>query len=258
MLRNGSKYLITVLLVAFSFAALGCMAGYRSTTKNGHETVYKVDDDGNKTLIYEIDPDGAVTIHDETDPRAQQLMKAEAARERAEAADVERIELIKAAPKRAQGEAILVAIHSVELGPKLKEAQHSQGAVTAEVLKNFESDKVIQLVSVGDTNSQKWTQIAKMYSGQSANQAPESDVTVVTKARLKEVFGVSKSSGKPASAWYIVYEATVRCNYLPNEYAVTEEGNMFRNVEVTKRFTDKIKAVIKNDIGPTLPADRSL
>jgi hypothetical protein len=45
---------------------------------------------------------------------------------------------------------------------------------------------------------------------------------------------------------------------LPAEFTVTEEGNVLLNAQVSSRFVEKIKAVIKNQIGPTIPADRSL
>lgn len=258
MSRTALKFLIAVLLAAFAFAAFGCMAGYRTTTKNGHESVYRVDEDGTKTLVYEKAKDGTVTIHDETDPKAQQIMEAQVAMEESKAADLARIERIKAAPKREWGEPIFVALYDVELGPKLKEAQHSEAAVYAEVAKNFESDDVIQLVSASDLKNRQFVEMAKMYQGKSSKEAPPADVNVVSKAYLKEVYGLSKSTGKPASAWYVVFEAVVSCNYLPASYTITEEGNMFQNAEITRRFAEKVKTVIKTNIGPTLPADRSL
>ena len=55
-----------------------------------------------------------------------------------------------------------------------------------------------------------------------------------------------------------MYEATITSNYWPAEYTVTEEGNIFRNAEVTTRLAEQIKSVIKDKIGPTIPADREL
>lgn len=258
MSRTISQYLAAALIAGLVFATFGCGAGYRTSTRNGHESVYRVDEEGNKTLVYEVAKDGTVTIHDETDPRAQQVASAIANVERSQAADAERIESIRAATKREPGAPIRVALHDVALGPKLKEAQHADGAVTAEVLKNFESDEIIHLVSASEVKNREFVELANKYRGESSKKAPPSDVDVVSTARLKEVFGINKSTGKPASAWYVVFEATISCNYLPAEYTVTEEGNLFQNTEVTKRFANRIKAVIKNDIGPTLPVDRSL
>jgi hypothetical protein len=45
---------------------------------------------------------------------------------------------------------------------------------------------------------------------------------------------------------------------VPAEYTVHEKGTVFQNVQATKRFANEIKRVIKKEIGPTLPADRTL
>jgi hypothetical protein len=232
--------------------------GYRTSTRNGHEKVYRVEEDGSKTLVYEIAKDGTVTIHDETDPRAQKLQEAQRRAEMSLAADAERLERIKAAPKRKPGAPILVALHKTELGPKLKESQHSEGAVFEEVYKNFRNDDVIRLVESSKMQANEWGQLAKAWSGKSTKSAPAADVEVRSKGYLKEKVGINKSTGKVGSMWVVVFEATVSSNYLPNTHTVTEEGNIFRNQEVTRRLTDKIKHVIKNEIGPSLPADRNI
>lgn len=256
MSRTVSRFLMVTLIAAFVGFVSGCMSGYRTTTKNGHEKTYYVDDDGNKTLVYEKDKDGRITIHDESDPKAQEIMRAQAAAEQSEIADLERIEQIKAAPKRAQGEPILVIFYDIELDPKLAEAQHSDHAIYKEVVQHFEDDDVIRLVSGGNSTAREIQQMTKLMAGESTKAAPPSDVDVVSRAYLKEVYGLR--DGKPASAMYVVFEARVACNYLPAEFTVSEEGNLFRNGDVARRFAEKIKDVIKNDIGPTLPADRSL
>jgi hypothetical protein len=83
-------------------------------------------------------------------------------------------------------------------------------------------------------------------------------VNVVSRGYLKEVYGFDKKTGKPASMMAVVFEATITCNYLPAEFTVSEEGNVLLNKQVSSRFADKIKFVIKNQIGPTIPADRDL
>lgn len=259
MARNGSR-LSTIVTVALSFFILyGCMAGgYRTSTRNGHEKVYRVKEDGSKTLVYEIAKDGTVTIHDETDPRSQQVQEAQRRAEMSLAADAERLERIKAAPKREPGAPIFVALHETEVGPKLKEAQHSEGAVFKEVHKHFQNDKVIRLVSASQMQSSEWSQVAKALSGKSTKSAPAADVEVWSKAHVEEKYGINKQTGKLGSMVVVVFEATISSNYLPDTHTVTERGNIFRNGEVARRLADKIKYVIKNQIGPTLPADRDL
>jgi hypothetical protein len=232
--------------------------GYSSSTRNGHEKVYRVDEDGSKTLVYEVAKDGTVTIHDDTDTRAQQVQEAQRRKEMSLAADAARLERIKAAPKRKPGDPVFVALHETELDAKLKEAQHSEGAVFEEVHKNFQNDDVIRLVNSNQMQASEWGQLAKAWSGKSAKSAPAADVEVWSKGYLKEKFGINKKTGKPGSMWVVVFEATVSSNYLPSTHTVTEEGNVFRNQEVTRRLAEKIKQVIKNEIAPTLPADRSL
>ena len=256
MSRTTSRFLIVALVAVFAVSVAGCMSGYRTSTKNGHEKVYYVDDDGNKTLVYETAKDGTVTIHDESDPRAQQVMQAQAAAESSEIADLERIEHIKTAPRRAPGEPIFIILYDIELDPKLAEAQHSDHAIYQEVAQHFQNDDVIRLVSGNTSASREIQQMTKRMAGESTRTAPPSDVDVVSRAYLKEVYGLR--DGKPASAWYVAFEARITCNYLPAELTVTEEGNMFRNGEVARLFAEKIKDAIKNEIGPTLPADRSL
>lgn len=259
MARNRTL-LSTIALVALSSIFLvSCMAGgYTTTTKNGHEKVYRNNEDGSKTLVYEIAKDGTPTIYDEADPRAQEIIEAERRAEAARVADEERVARIEAAPKRGPGEPIYVVLNETELDNKLRESQHSEGAVFAELEKHFENDDVIRLVASSAANANEWGQLAKAWKGESTKSAPASDVDVHSKAYLEEKVGINKKTGKVGSMWVLVFEATVSSNYLPITVNVAEEGNVFQNAEVTRRLADKIKRAIKDDIGPKLPADRSL
>ena len=259
MARHGIR-VSTIVTIALSCIFLyGCMAGgYSTSVRNGHEKVYRVEEDGSKTLVYEIAKDGTVTIHDEADPRSQQIQEAQGRAEMSRVADAERLERIKAAPKREPGAPIYVALYETELGAKLKESQHSEGAVFEEIQKNFQNDKVIQLVERSQMQASEWSQLAKAWNGKSTKSAPAADIEVRSAGYLKETVGINKQTGKVGTMWVVVFEATVSSNYLPDTRTVTEEGNIFRNQEVTRRLADKIKHVIKNEIGPMLPADRSI
>lgn len=250
---------VTIVFVALSvLAVFGCGAGYRTSVRNGHETVYYVDEDGNKRAVYEIAKDGTVTIHDETDPRAQQVMAQQERMEQAKVLEAERIERIAQAPKRRPDEPIFVALHAVQLDDQLKQAQHSEGAVDEQVRGQFDKDPVIRLIGMDAMKQSDWAKLGKVMSGKSENEAPAADVEVISRGYLKEIYGFDKKTGKPASMMAVVFSATIRCNYLPSEYTVTEEGNVLLNKQVSDRFVEKVKAVIKNQIGPTIPADRSL
>jgi hypothetical protein len=237
---------------------VGCGAGYRTVVNNGSKKVYRVDDEGKKTLVYEVSKDGVTTIHDESDPMAQQQVAAQERAAQAQQAEEERLESIRQAPKRRIGDPIYVALYDIQLGEKLQQAQKSDGAVDAQYRKEFESDGVITLVSNEDLKKGEYTQIANAMAGMSPNRAPAADVDVVSKAYVKEVVGINKQTGKPGSMMAVVFEATISSNYLPAEYTVTEQGNIFQNVQVTKRFADEIKSIIKETIGPTLPANRNI
>jgi len=247
------------LCIALSaLVVLGCGAGYRTTVKNGHESVYHVDENGNKTLVYEIAKDGTVTIHDENDPKAQAIMAEQERMEQAQALEEERIERIKRSPKRQPEDPIFVALYDVELDEKLKQAQHSDGAVNQQIRGEFDKDPVIRLIGMDSMKQSDWEKLGKALGGRSVNEGPPADVDVVSRGYLKEVYGFDKKTGKPASMVAVVFEATITCNYIPAEYTVTEEGNVLLNKQVSSRFADKIKFVIKNQIGPTIPADREL
>jgi hypothetical protein len=250
---------VASICIALSLlVVIGCGAGYRTTVKNGHETVYYVDEDGNKKLVYEIAKDGTVTIHDENDPKAQQLIAQQERIEQAKVLEEERIARIEQAPKRQPDDPIFVAMYDVELDEKLKQAQHSEGAVNQQIRGEFDKDPIIRLIGMDSMKDNDWAKLGKALGGRSVNEGPASDVNVVSRGYLKEVYGVDKKTGKPASMVAVVFEATITCNYLPATFTVSEEGNVLLNKQVSSRFADKIKYVIKNQIGPTIPADRDL
>ena len=149
-------------------------------------------------------------------------------------------------------------IHEVELSEDLRQAQHTEGAVQEQLRKEFEGDTVIAVVDPAVSQGRELTQAFRILAGQAPSQAPPADVEVVTRAYVQEKVGINQSTNKVGSYAAVVFEATITSNYLPAEHTVTEEGSIFRNVEVTHRLAEKIKAVIKNEIGPTIPQDRNL
>lgn len=250
------KYGVLVATVSLVLLAYGCGAGYRTTVKNGHEKVFRVDEEGNKTLVYEVTKEGALKVHDKSDPRAQRAVEEQERREQMQLAKVERIERIRRAPKRKPSDPIYVMLVETKLDRALTDTEKSKGAVFDEIRKGFKNDPVIELVH--NVQKSELSALGKMLSGQHPDTSPPADVTVISKGYIKEVVGINKKTGKPGKMAAVVFEATIKSNYLPAEYTVSEQGNIFRNVEVTKRFTDKIKKIIKKDIGPTVPADRKL
>jgi hypothetical protein len=237
----------------------GCaVGGYRTTTKNGHEKVYRMDE-GEKKLVYEVDPDGTLTVYDEADPRAQRMLEAEAQKEAMAAAEIARQERIATAPKRDDSDPIRVILHEIVLSEDLQSAQHTEGATDHQLRAQFDNDPILAMVPPSAAHGNELTQAFRMLAGQTPEPAaPSADVEVVTVARLEKKVGINKATNKVGEYVAVVFESTITSNYLPAEYTVTEEGNVFRNVEVTERLAEKVKGVIKEKIGPTIPADRDI
>jgi len=262
MWRVGSvrnRLIMSGVLIMAVMLMFGCVGThYNTKTVNGHKTVTKVDEEGNKTLVYEVNKDGSAVIHDETDPMAQQYLTEKRRAEQARLDEDSRQERIRNAKKRNTADPIYVALLPTELGANLASAQHSEGAVYEQIRKEFKDDPVIRLVSNEDLRKREWTQIGKALTGGSSSMVPAADITVRSNGDLKEVVGISRKTGKPAKGVQIVLEANISSNFLPAEYSVKETGNVFNNVEMTRKFAAQIKEIIKNRIGPEIPADRSL
>jgi len=258
----GTRPRLVLALIAVLFVVGCATTGYRTSTTNGHEKVYKVDEEGNKNLVYEVTADGTLTVHDDSDPRAQKMLAAKEQQKQWEALEGERIAQIKAAPKRAANDPIRVILHPMDVEEKLSQAQHTEGAIEEQFRKQFAGDRIIRVVNPVVSKGSEITQVFMMLRGETPTKAasagPAADVEVMTRAYVEEKAGYNKSTKKLGTYAALVYEATIKSNYLPAEYTVTEQGNVFRNAEVTKRLAAQIKSVIKNKIGPTIPADRKL
>jgi hypothetical protein len=118
--NSKAKLLLMPVLVAVVFSLLACGAGYRTVIVNGEKKVYKVDEEGNRTLVYQVHKDGTTVVHDEKDPMYQQHRAEERRVEEGKKAEVARLERIKHAPKRRAGAPIYVALHATELGESMK------------------------------------------------------------------------------------------------------------------------------------------
>ena len=257
--RLGKILFPGVVILILAFGVSGCVGThYNTKTVNGHKTVTRVDEDGSKKVVYEVNKDGSAVIHDETDPMAQQYLAEKQRAEQARLQEDSRQERIRNAKKRTASDPIYVALLPTELGANLASAQHSEGAVYEQIRKEFKDDPVIRLVSKEDLRRREWTQIGKALTGSSSSTGPAADITVRSNGDLKEVVGNSRKTGKPAKGVQIVLEAKISSNFLPAEYSVKETGNVFNNVEMTRKFAAQIKEIIKNRIGPEIPADRSL
>ena len=165
-----------------------------------------------------------------------------------------RMEAYRAAEKRSPNDPIVVALYETEVEPQLK--ANVQGKLFEQLRKEFENDGVIRLVEQNRL-ARDSHQVSAMGT-QKPNDAG-ADVVVRSSARVSEELGINPKTGKPAKMIALVYQAQVFTPYsVDHQYTVTESGNLFRNIEVTRSFADKVKSVIKNRLGPEIPKRSAL
>ena len=128
-----------VLLIA------GCSSNYYTANVNGEQKVYRVDEQGGKTLVYETDLQGKTTIHDPNDPRAKELVAAQEAAA-LNLKKTERLEVANYASKRQSNEPIYVDLAPAELDEQMLKAERAKGAVADQIRSEFVADPVIKLV----------------------------------------------------------------------------------------------------------------
>jgi len=236
-----SSYCIAVLCLALA----ACTGGYYTSTVNGEKKVYRVDEQGTKTLVYETDPNGQTTIHDTQDPIAKRQVAAQEMAEQIRAKKAARLETLSAAPKRQPQDPIYVSLAPPVLDGKMQQAERSKGAVAQQIRNEFTSDPIIKLVEGSQNTTRLWKPSA----------TPSiADVEVFSKVSIKEVYGVNRQTGKPGKMVAVVFEATITSQVPPASYTVSESGHILKNVEVSKRFAKQVKQVIVEKIGPGIPA----
>ena len=245
---------MVLLLAAFS----GCGAGYRSRNINGVKTVTYVDENGNARDIYRVEKDGRTTIYDENDPMARRLVAQQAASAKMEQARNERLDRIKAAPKRASRDPIYVVLFETELGENLAKAEKPEGAVYKAFRKEFEHDRICKLVNPRKMKGNAGREIRAFLENPLSPESTVADVSVTTRAFLEEQYGISKKKGKPARMVALVFEATITSHFLPRTFTVRESGHILNNPEVTRKFAAKVRRIIVEEVGPTIPKDRSV
>lgn len=227
-------------------ALAACAGGYYTSKTNGEKKVYRVDEQGTKTLVYEIDPNGQTTIHDTQDPMAKRQVAAQEMAEQIRAKKAAQLETLSAAPKRQAEDPIYVSLPPPVLDGKMQQAEKPKGAVAQQIRNEFASDPIIKLVG----ENQDLAGVGKLRATSSI-----SDVEVSSKVSMKEVVGVNRKTGKLGKMVTIVFEATITSQVPPASYTVSESGHILQNVEVSKRFAKQVKQVIVEKIGPSIPAN---
>jgi hypothetical protein len=224
-------------VVVYCLALTACAGGYYTSKVNGEKKVYRVDEQGTKTLVYETDPNGQTTIHDTQDPMAKRQVAAQDMAEQIRAKKAAQLETLSAAPKRQPQDPIYVSLAPPVLDGKMLQAEKTKGAVAQQIRNEFTSDPIIKLVP-GNKNA-----------------TPSLvDVEVSSKVSIKEVYCVNRQTGKPGKMVAVVFEATITSQVPPASYTVSESGHILKNVEVSKRFAKQVKQVIVEKIGPGIPA----
>ena len=233
-----------IAVLCLSLAA--CSGGYYTSKVNGEKKVYRVDEQGTKTLVYETNSDGHTTIHDSQDVMAKQQVAAQETAEQVRARKAAMLESLGSIPKRQPQDPIYVSLAPPVLDGKMQQAERPKGAVAQQIHNEFASDPIIKLVAgnqarAGLKNPRATPSIA--------------DVEVSSKVSIKEVYGVNRQTGKPGKMVAVVFEATITSQVPPALYTVSESGNILQNVEVSKRFAKQVKQVIVEKIGPDIPAN---
>jgi major membrane immunogen (membrane-anchored lipoprotein) len=260
-----------LVVLAFAFAALGVGATSTSTStvvKDGRKitTKIKTDNKGTKTTTVTVkekdgtvsttttvtDRDGNILSTDDPDARA----KADAARRESE----ERRAELERAPRRSAGDPIQVALFQTVVSEDLRKATNKEG-VFPYLRREFDDDAVIQLMDQGrvdryakdhDFRTGQYTSFSSFEHG---TEFLPVDVYVESFAKIEQKVGINKSTGKLGSAPFLVYTARITSEYGGAPIEVQEEGFILANLQVTKTFAAKIKAAVRDRIGPEIPLD---
>ncbi len=235
--RSKDSIFSTISAVILSLTLTACAGGYYTSKVNGEKKVYRVDDQGTKTLVYETDQKGQTTVHDAEDPMAKRQIAVQEMAEKIQAKRAEQLEAISTGPKRRPEDPIYVSLAPPVLDSKMQQAEKSKGAVAQQIRDEFASDPIIQLVP---RNKNAGLSIA--------------DVEVSSKVSLKEVYGINRKTGKPGKMVAVVFEAVITSQLPAQSYTVSESGHVLQNVEVSKRFAKQVRQVIIEKIGPDIPA----
>jgi hypothetical protein len=233
-----------IAVLCLSLAA--CSGGYVTSKVNGEKKVYRVDEQGTKTLVYETDTDGQATIHDAQDPMAKRQVAVHETAEQVRVKKAAMLESLGSIPKRQPQDPIYVSLAPPVLDGKMQQAEKPKGAVAQQIHNEFASDPIIKLVAGNQ---------AKAGLKKHGATLSIADVEVSSKVSVKEVYGMNRQTGKPGKMVAVVFEATITSQVPPALYTVSESGSILQNVEVSKRFAKQVKQVIVEKIGPDIPAN---
>ena len=259
---------ITAVLLSFaSFALAGATSTATTTTvKDGKKitTKVKTDNKGIRTTTVTIkDKDGTVTTTTTVADKDGNIISTDdpEARVKAELANKDRQEkqaALASAPKRGPDDPIQVALFQTITSEDLRKATIKDG-VFPYLRKEFDSDPVIRALDQAQVD--RYARDYDFRTGRYQNfssfdRGPEFlpvDVYVESFAKIEEKVGINRATNKVASAAFLVYTARITSEYGDRPLEVTEQGFILANVEVTRKFAEKIKAAVRDQIGPASP-----
>lgn len=217
------KKILGVIGVAFLTGVLGCAgAQWQTTTTFGNTTTVKGDE---KTM--------------------QQLAQQKEY-------EAERLQKIQSAKPRKATDPIVVALYRPTIADNLAPSFNKERFFDM-LVKEFSKDAVIRLVDQkivdrAQVNADKQWGIAHKRPHVSA------DVSVFPHIMAEQVAGINKNTGKIGTMAALVLKAEIVSHYLPtDEFEVKESGNIFRNMEVTQKFSKKAVETIKTK--PHIPGE---
>lgn len=166
-------------------------------------------------------------------------------------AKAKQIEAYRQAKKRQPTDPIIVALYEAEVPVELAKATDKE-KLNREIRKHFQKDSVIQLVGRKKLESAlSW----QMKATRDKLPYKNADVSVFPAVTAKEKYGVNRRTGKLGSAPVLIFKADVISHYYPEDrYESEKMGHIFHNAKVAKQFAADIKRIIKNKIGPNIPA----
>jgi hypothetical protein len=250
-----------VVLVLCFVAACAVPGSYVNSSVNGVQQTYRYDEGGKKVLVYETDRTGKLIVHDPSDKRARQMMSWQKGQQKAEAEDAARLEKIKQAPKRKPTDPIFVNIKSIDyVGDKLKLTEKDKQPIHDSIRKPFENDPIIRLLPEEQSDQaggrpnvrSAFNELGREVGGEKTN----ADVDIVVKVSYS--MGIGGKKGKLVEVQEVDYLAIITGRQMRNKHEAKGGSTMLDIPGNTKRFVDRVKKVIVNDVGPTIPADRSL
>ena len=217
------KMILIVFVVTFLTGVLGCAgAQWKSTTTFGNKTTVKGDE---KTM--------------------QQLAQQKEY-------EAQRLQKIQSAKPRKATDPIVVALYRPTIADNLAPSFDSKKFFDI-LVKEFSKDAVIRLVDQKIVDRSQ-ANLDKQPGLRHKRPRVSADVSVFPHVMAEQMMGFNKNTGKIGSMAALVLEAEIVSHYLPtDEFEVKESGNIFRNLEVTQKFSKKAIETIKTR--PHIPGE---